>query len=158
HRASLPPADRGPQQHQPSQGLRPSLPQAAAETAQAAHPLSHTAAAWLWLVPLLPLLGFVINATLSIVAAYRPGPTDPSAAHGDDSHGEHLPDDGHDEAGGHEHGEVPRHRFAGITSIAGPGGLILSFIVAVAIFMAMRAAGGGAMESPFIPPYLARVP
>src|SRR5262249_4070585 len=50
----------------------------------------------------------------------------------------------------HASHEVPRHRFAAITSIVGPGVLILSFILAVAIFMAMRAAGGGAMEHPFI--------
>ncbi|HEV8445564.1 MAG TPA: NADH-quinone oxidoreductase subunit L [Gemmatimonadaceae bacterium] len=133
-----------------------SLLQAAAETAQATHPLSHTAAAWLWLVPLLPLLGFAINALLSIVAAYQPGPADPSAAHGEESHAGHG--EGHDDAGKHEHHAVPRHRFAGLTSLVGPGVLILAFFVAVAIFFAMRAAGGGAMEHPLVQRYFSWMP
>ncbi|HEY2162540.1 MAG TPA: proton-conducting transporter membrane subunit, partial [Gemmatimonadaceae bacterium] len=133
-----------------------SLLQAAA-TAQAAHPLSATAARWLWLVPLLPLLGFAINGLLSIVAAYSPGPTDPSAAHGsDESHAGHG--EGHDDAGKHAHHEIPRHRSAAITSLVGPGVLVLAFIVAVAIFMAMRAAGGGAMEHPFVQRYFSWMP
>ncbi len=53
---------------------------------------------------------------------------------------------------------IPRHRFAGITSIVGPGVLVLAFLVAVAIFMAMRAAGGGAMEHPFIQRYFSWMP
>src|SRR5687767_15851602 len=43
----------------------------------AAHPLSGTVADWLWLVPMLPLLGFVVNGLLSIVPAFRRGPADP---------------------------------------------------------------------------------
>ena len=49
----------------------PSLLHAAVATTQAAHPLDGTAARWLWLVPLLPLLGFAINGLLSIVAALQ---------------------------------------------------------------------------------------
>jgi NADH-quinone oxidoreductase subunit L len=134
-----------------------SLLHAAVATTQAVHPLDGTAARWLWLVPLLPLLGFAINGLLSIVAAYSPGPTDPSAAHGsEESHAGHG--EGHDDAGKHAHHEIPRHRFAGITSLVGPGVLVLAFIVAVAIFMAMRAAGGGAMEHPFVQRYFSWMP
>jgi len=134
-----------------------SLLQAAVATTQTAHPLDGTAARWLWLVPLLPLLGFAINGLLSIVASYSPGPTDPSAAHGsDESHAGHG--EGHDDAGKHAHHEIPRHRFAGITRIVGSGVLVLAFIVAVAIFMAMRAAGGGAMEHPFVQRYFSWMP
>ena len=43
------------------------------------HPLAGTAAEWLWLIPLLPLLGFVVNGLLSLIPAYRAGPADPSA-------------------------------------------------------------------------------
>ncbi len=122
---------------------------------QTAHPLDGTAAQWLWLVPLLPLLGFAINGLLSIVAAYRPGPTDPSAAH-HESHAGHG--EGHDDAGKHAHHEIPRHRFAGITSIVGPGVLVLAFLLAGAIFVAMRGAGGGAIEQPFIQRYFSWMP
>ena len=37
----------------------------AAQTA-GAHPLAGTAADWMWLLPILPLVGFVINAALSL--------------------------------------------------------------------------------------------
>jgi hypothetical protein len=59
------------------------LLQAAAETV-GTHPLSGSAAKWLWAVPLLPLAGFVINGALSLLSVYHAGPTDPSASHGDD--------------------------------------------------------------------------
>ena len=55
------------------------LLQQAASTA--AHPLAGTVAEWLWLVPLLPLLGFVLNGLLALTSAYRPGPADPDTAH-----------------------------------------------------------------------------
>ena len=45
------------------------------EAASAAtHPLANTAASWLWLIPLLPLAGFVINGLLSLTAAFHAGP------------------------------------------------------------------------------------
>ncbi len=44
--------------------------------AGAAHPLSGTAAEWLWLLPVLPLAGFVVNGLLSLVPAYHAGPAD----------------------------------------------------------------------------------
>jgi len=48
-----------------------------------AHPLSGTAASYLWLLPLLPLLGFVLNGLLSLIPAYHAGPADPQASHDD---------------------------------------------------------------------------
>ena len=139
---------------------------AAAMTTQAAHPLSGTAAEWLWLVPLLPLLGFVINGLFSILPAYHAGPADPGGHGGHDgpSHGAASPSEqeGHaaddHEPSGHTDHEVPRHRFAGLTSIVGPGVLVLSFIVAAVIFVAMRGAGGGAIEHPFIQRYFSWMP
>ena len=121
------------------------------------HPLAETIARLVWWLPLLPLLGFVINGALSLKAAAKLGPDDPSdsdGAHSNDVHGEatgtHGSDDGHGNASTHghdDHGHVVRHRYAGVTSIVGPAVLILSFGLAAAIFFAMR---GVEMHSPFI--------
>jgi hypothetical protein len=42
--------------------------------AEGTHALTGTAAEWLWLVPVLPLLGFVINGGLALWSRYVPGP------------------------------------------------------------------------------------
>jgi NADH-quinone oxidoreductase subunit L len=113
----------------------------------AAHPLAGTVAEYVWLLPLLPLAGFVINGLLALVAAYRPGPADPSAPsptpHGGASAGAHQ---AHSGAAGHDHPPTHRHRFAGVTTIVGPLVLLLAFALAVAIYAAMP----GGMESPFV--------
>ena len=44
------------------------------------HPLADTVARFAWLLPVLPLLGFLINGFLSLRAAAHPGPADPTAA------------------------------------------------------------------------------
>jgi NADH-quinone oxidoreductase subunit L len=136
-----------------------SLLQAAAQSIQGApggrHPLTGTAASSLWIVALLPFLGFLVNGALSIVAAYRTGPADPSAHSGDHSRHTHPGPETHGEPGDDTH-EVRRHRFAGITSIVGPGVLLLSFLLTVAIFVAML--GAGDMTSPFIQRYFAWMP
>jgi hypothetical protein len=111
-------------------------------TAAASHPLAGTIAEYLWLVPLLPLLGFVINGLLSVVPATRLGPADPTAA-GHDAHAAghaagHAPSGG---AHGDDHHPVARHRFAGLVSVVGPAVLAATFALAVAIFLAMRGAG-----------------
>ena len=97
------------------------------EVAAAMHPLAGTVARWLWLVPLFPLLGFVINGLLSLGDAFHKGPGDPTASHGDD-HGarEEYIGHEHDHDGDHDasHTPVP-HKFAGIASIVGPGVLIV---------------------------------
>ena len=122
----------------------------------ATHPLANTAASWLWAIPLVPLLGFVINGLLSLVAAYHAGPADPTAAHGDDSHAV-----GDDRLGAHgttgvDHDASARHKYAAITSIVGPLVLLVSFGLAVAAFVAMR--GVGVMEAPYIQHYFSWMP
>jgi NADH-quinone oxidoreductase subunit L len=124
------------------------------EAAHAAgsHPLAGTAAEWLWLIPLLPLLGFVVNGLLSLVPAYHAGPADPTV-HPHDSHG-------NGNGNGHGHAEahhVPAiHKFAGIASIVGPLVLVGSFVLAVLAFFAMR--GAGEMHTPFIQHYFSWIP
>ena len=127
------------------------LLQIAAET----HPLTGTAAEWVWLLPILPLLGFVINGALSLVASYHPGPQDPDAAgHAEVSHAEEADAHGNDHHGDDHHAVKP-HRYAGIVSIIGPGVLAISFIVAWMIFSAMRSV---TMEGPFVQRYFSWMP
>src|SRR5262245_28915135 len=124
------------------------------EVAAATHPLAGTAAKWLWLVPILPLLGFLINGVLSLAAAFKLGVADPSAAHGDGHDGHevaHAHDEDHEAGHDEEPHAMHRHRFAAITSIVGPAVLILSFIVAASIWVAVR--GAGEMHEPFIQRY-----
>jgi NADH-quinone oxidoreductase subunit L len=129
------------------------LLQEAAHVAAGSHPLNGTAAQWLWLIPLLPLLGFVINGLLSLIPAYHPGPVDPGLAHGDghgvaahDAHGAH----------GDDHHPVAVHKYAGIASIVGPLVLAGSFVIAVMAFLAMR--NVGEMHAPFIQHYFSWIP
>jgi NADH-quinone oxidoreductase subunit L len=133
---------------------------AAAAPAAGSHPLSGGAAEWLWLVPVLPLLGFVINGVLSLRSAFRSGPADPSAAH-DNGHGDaaavaHAHDTDHEAGHDEEPHAVHPHRFAGVTSIVGPGVLIIAFLLSAVIFFAMR--GAGEMHEPFIQRYFSWMP
>jgi NADH-quinone oxidoreductase subunit L len=144
------------------------LQQAADAMETAGHPLAGTVAEYVWLLPLLPLLGFVLNGLLSLVSAYRAGPSDPGLSHGDghavvgghDSHAAvvHAHETSAGGAHGDDHHVVVRHRFATLTSLIGPGVLVLAFGLAVAIFMAMRAAGGGGMDAPFVQRYFSWMP
>jgi len=121
------------------------------EVTGVAHPLTATAARWMWALPLLPLLGFVLNGALSIFSAYHAGPADPGAP---EAHGSHdVTGGGHDD---HHHVAV-RHRFATLTSIIGPGVMVLAFGLAVAIFMAMQRAGPE-LRTPFIQRYYEWMP
>ncbi|HEX2780858.1 MAG TPA: NADH-quinone oxidoreductase subunit L, partial [Gemmatimonadaceae bacterium] len=135
------------------------------EVSSAGHPLAGTVAEWLWLLPLLPLLGFVINGLLSLVPATVLGPADPDIAHGaEGAHGEaghgavvHAHDRADDHgAHGDDHHAVVRHRFAGLTSIVGPAVLALAFGLALAMFLAMR--GVGEMHQPFVQRYFSWMP
>ncbi|MGH7719189.1 MAG: hypothetical protein ACREON_10135, partial [Gemmatimonadaceae bacterium] len=122
--------------------------------AAAAHPLDGTIAEYLWLLPLLPLAGFVLNGALSLASAYRTGPADPSA-HGDegaghDHDGAHAPS-ASGGAHGDDHHPVARHRYAGVASVLGPLVLALSFALAAAMFAAML--GAGEMHAPFVQRY-----
>jgi NADH-quinone oxidoreductase subunit L len=124
----------------------------------ASHPLAGTPARWVWVLPMLPLLGFVVNGWFSLSGA-KLGPSDPNQSHpGDhDTHGEaalvsHA--DAHGTAGDDNHA-VKRHRWASAVSIIGPGVLVVAFVVAVAIFRAMLGAGSSA---PFIQTYFSWMP
>jgi NADH-quinone oxidoreductase subunit L len=121
-----------------------------------AHPLEGTVASYVWLLPLLPLLGFVLNGLLSLTSAFHFGPDDPGAAHGSESHAVTA----HDHTGGGAHGDdhhpVQRHRHAGLASLIGPGVLIAAFGLALAIFFAMR--GLGEMHAPFVQRYFSWMP
>jgi NADH-quinone oxidoreductase subunit L len=120
-----------------------------------AHPLEGTVASYVWLLPLLPLLGFVLNGLLSLTSAFHLGPDDPGADHGSGSHAV-----AHDHTGGGAHGDdhhpVQRHRHAGLVSLIGPGVLIAAFGLALAIFLAMR--GVGEMHAPFVQRYFSWMP
>ncbi len=116
------------------------------------HPLAGTAAEWIWLVPILPLIGFVINGLLSLTTVAKAGPANPSEhhAHHDDAHGAHAAGHGHDAHGhgGHDdHHPVVRHKYAAITSIVGPAVLALSFLLTATIFVALV---GAHPETPFV--------
>src|SRR6267142_1875386 len=132
------------------------LLQAAAAATSQLHPLSGTIAEWVWLLPILPLAGFVINGLLSLAGAPF-GPTDPNSA---DSHahsdagGTPAVSHGEGESGGDDHA-VKRHRWAGVVSIIGPGVLILSFLLAIGIWQAMANAQPSA---PFIQRYFSWMP
>jgi NADH-quinone oxidoreductase subunit L len=121
--------------------------------------LSGTVAEWMWLLPVLPVLGFVINGLLSLNSAHF-GPRDPNTpAHYPDSEGAaEAPAISHaEEAGavGDDHHAVKRHRWAGVTSIVGPGVLILSFVLAAMIWWQMVNAHP---DAPFIQRYFSWMP
>jgi NADH-quinone oxidoreductase subunit L len=138
---------------------------AGAEAQSGPHPLAGTAAEWVWLVAALPLLGFVANGLLALLAAYRPGPADPAREHNTTpSDGEagqitsapphqHTPDGG---AAGDDHAAAGRHRFATLASVIGPGVVAAAFGVAGAIFAALLSAGDA--HAPFIQRYFSWMP
>jgi len=117
------------------------------------HPLAATIAAWMWLLPVFPLLGFIINGAFSIISHAHIGPADPDMGHG-----------GHDDASGaasHAAGDhedshvVGKPRFASIVTVLGPGVIFLSFLLAVGMFFAMR---GVDMSTPFVQQYWSWMP
>ena len=135
------------------------LLQSIVDTASQAHPLSGTVAEWVWLLPVLPLAGFMINGFLSLSGAHL-GPDDPNAPdhHPDSLRAAEAPAISHvEQAGavGDDHHAIKRHRWAGVTSIVGPGVLILSFLLALGIWRAMV---GVHMEAPFIQRYFSWMP
>ncbi|HVF41331.1 MAG TPA: NADH-quinone oxidoreductase subunit L, partial [Gemmatimonadaceae bacterium] len=108
-----------------------------------------------WLLPLLPLLGFVINGGISLVSAGHIGPNEPDMGHGDHAGDAHAISNAEQQgAHGDDHHAVKPHRYAGIVSIIGPLVLALSFALALAIFAAMP----GSMETPFIQTYFSWMP
>jgi len=121
------------------------LLQTVASAASQAHPLSGTIAEWVWLLPVLPLAGFVINGLLSLSGAHF-GPSDPNTPG-------HYPDS--QTAVSDDHAAVKRHRWAGLTSVVGPGVLILTFLLALGIWQAMAVAHP---DTPFIQRYFSWMP
>ena len=113
------------------------------------HPLAGTIAAWMWLLPLLPLLGFFLNGALSLVSRAHIGPADPDMGHGDHDAGVGGETASHHATADDSHTDAPP-KYASLVSIIGPGVILLSFILAVAIFIAMR---GVDMSTPFIQHY-----
>ena len=111
----------------------------------AAHPLAGTAAQLLWLLPVLPLAGFVANGALAVIAATR-GRRVPIEGAADA--GGHAPDDKHGGAHGVRHAP-----YANLVSLIGPTVIGLAFAVAATIFFAMRAAPAGALAQPFVQTY-----
>jgi NADH-quinone oxidoreductase subunit L len=130
------------------------LLQAVVDAASQAQPLDGTAAQWLWLLPVLPLLGFAINGLLSLSTVHF-GPSDPNGAntHAHSEGATSAPAMAHaEEAGavGDDHHAIRRHRWAGLTSVVGSGVLILDFLLAVAIWAAMI---GAHQQAPYIKRY-----
>jgi NADH-quinone oxidoreductase subunit L len=122
---------------------------------QATHVAAGTAVEWLWAVPLLPLLGFVINGALSLTSATTFGAADPSTEHGD-AHGDASahPAPGQEAGGAHgdDHHPVARHRFATLTSIVGPAVLVLAFVLSAVIFWDYKQSGS---HEPVVQTYFA---
>lgn len=120
------------------------------------HPLSGTVAGWLWLVPVLPLVGFAVNAGIALTSAARLGPSDPSDAGHASGHADRVVAMARAERDADDHGDdhhaVARHPRAGLVSVVGPGVLALSFAVAAAIFAAMLGTreAGEAVREPFV--------
>src|SRR2546423_3882649 len=135
------------------------LLQTAAASALQLHPLSGTVAEWVWLLPVLPLAGFVINGLLSLNSAHF-GPADPGTAghHTHSEAGADAPALSHGEqvgAAGDDRGAVKRQRWGAVTSIVGAGVLILAFGLALAIWQVMASAHP---EAPFIQRYFSWMP
>jgi NADH-quinone oxidoreductase subunit L len=135
------------------------LVQTAATVAAQTSALSGTVAEWMWLLPVLPLLGFVINGLLSLNSAHF-GPQDPNTP-GHHPHSEGAAEapaiSDAEEAGvvGDDHHAVKRHRWAGLTSFVGVGVLILSFALAAMIWRTMVVSHP---DAPFIQRYFSWMP
>ena len=101
----------------------------------AGHPLAGTVAELVWLLPLLPLLGFVVNGLVSLVPAWRARTAGGAvvAHHGD--------------------GPDARPHGYGIVSVVGPLVLAAAFALALAIFLAM-----GTDSAPLVRSYGAWMP
>ncbi len=128
------------------------------QIAATAHPLSGTVAGWVWLLPVLPFLGFLINGGISLFSVSHVGPSDPDMGHAHDNvHADAhaISDAGRHGAHGDDHHAVKAHRYAGIVSIVGPLVLAASFLLALMIFSAMRSVD---MAAPFIQQYFSWMP
>jgi NADH-quinone oxidoreductase subunit L len=116
------------------------------------HPLAATAARFVGLLPLLPLAGFLVNGALSLASSYKRGPADPSAT------GAHGAAEAHastasEPAGAHgdDHEAEARYPHVALMSVLGPLMPALSFVLAVAIFLAMLTVGN--VHEPYVRSY-----
>jgi NADH-quinone oxidoreductase subunit L len=121
------------------------------ETAAAGHAFTPVLP---WLIVALPLLGFVLNGALSILAARRALPAlppvgDPSYDHhDDDAHAhDHADAHAHGDDHGHDAHEHDDHAPAGpkpfthlLPSFIAPGVMLAAFVLVVVNFLAMRGA------------------
>jgi NADH-quinone oxidoreductase subunit L len=108
---------------------------------------------YIWLVPLLPLLGFVINGALALAGAAHLGPADPSAPH-EPAH-ELLHELPHEPNDDQPHEPVAPPRFASLVTIVGPLVIILAFALGVAIYAEWMQSG---QTVPFVQTYFAWLP
>ncbi len=100
----------------------------------AVHPLDGTIAEWVWLLPLLPLLGALINGALVLWPRLSPAAGIADSREARDA--------------------AIAARLNGtrsVTSMVGPGVMLLAFGLAGAVFFAMR--GAGELSAPFIRTY-----
>jgi NADH-quinone oxidoreductase subunit L len=104
---------------------------------------------YIWLVPLLPLLGFVINGALALLGAAHLGPADPSLPH------ELLHELPHEPNDDQPHLPAARPRFANLVTLVGPLVIILAFALGVAIFVEWVQTG---QTQPFVQTYFAWLP
>jgi len=116
------------------------------------HPLAGTVAELVWLLPVLPLIGFLINGAISLFSAFHAGPADPSAAHGAHDASTHAGQDAH--VAHDDHAASTRGLWHGVVTVVGPLVLLLSFVLAVAIFVAMPSH----MATPFVKTFFAWMP
>ena len=127
--------------------------------ADAAHPLAGTAAQWVWVLPLLPLLGFLINGLLSLRHSFHRGPADPyvegHTGHDEAGHGHSLTHQAAEHAGapGDDSHASHRHPAAGIVSLVGPAVMVMAFGLALWMFFDML--GAGPAEQPYVQRYFA---
>ena len=139
HHRDLPaPADGQSREHQSPQRLM--LLQRSG--VGSAHPLSGTIAEWVWLLPAAAVRRFRDQRLLSLAARSSgrpirdtPAPSARRTAHAE-AHGHRTPRQRRRSATTIT--PCARHTLAIVTSIVGPGVLLLSFVLAVAIFLAMR--------------------
>jgi NADH-quinone oxidoreductase subunit L len=114
---------------------------------------------YVWALPLLPLLGFVINGALSLFGAVHLGPADPSAPHEAAHDTQHeTPHETREDAVDHdpaEHGAPSRPRFRTIATIVGVLVVALAFALGVAIFVEMVQTG---QTQPFVQTYFPWLP
>ena len=117
-------------------------------TGATTHPLTGGPAALIWLLPLLPLLGFLVNGVFSLLPAARTHGAGASEGAGgtDDIHGGPAPD--------------TLAPYAGLVSLVGPTAIGLAFALAAIVFAAMLAVPRAALVAagPFVQRYGAWMP